>query len=260
MDKLKKQGVKIGLLIIGFIIYGFIARLITEVDRTGGISLIMLLGGWILFLFFLVKFIIEIFKTPAREVQAANGTQTYFKNQENLNEKQARNSRLIIYFVFLIFVGLLATSGNRPANFTNPLTISNAFGGWFWGISALCFLVGLGGMRITDRFTGSTIYGTTVTGYIDRGAVKGTDGLAGAVALTLSYISIYMLWVMIAHWKLKKHFPDGKDTTIVVMIFIGAIAVVPLYLLLVKMIRSNNKTSWIIGGAWLVFLTIVSRL
>lgn len=44
------------------------------------------------------------------------------------------------------------------------------------------------------------------------------------------------------------------------MVIIGAITVIPLYLIFLKMIRSNNKINWIIGGAWLVFLTIVARL
>jgi hypothetical protein len=261
MNNLKKQGVRIGLLIAGFIIYGFIIRFIVKVDTTGGIRLIMIIGGWVLFLFLLVKFIIEIFKAPGKKTDVVMGNPAYSQSAVFENkEKEGRNGRLVIYFVFLVFVGLLATSGNRPANFTNHLAISNAFGGWFWWISLLCFCVGFGGMRKSDRFVGSDIYGDHVSGYIDRGAVKGTNGPSGAVALALAYISVYMIWVMIAHWKLKKQFPDGQDTTLVVMIIIGGIAVVPLYLMLVKMVRSNNKVNWIIGGAWLVFLSIVARL
>lgn len=261
MNNLKKQGIKIGLLILGFVIYGLIVRNFAKSDTTsGGISLVMIIGGWVLFLYLLVKFIREIFKAPEKKADAAIATQQYYQNTPDLTKNESKNSRFIIYFVFLLFLGLLATSGNSAANFTDPLRISNAFGGWLWWISLLCFIVGLGGKRITSRFTGSTIDGTQVTGYIDHGAVKGTDGFPGAVALTLAYISVYIVWTMIAHWKFKKQFPDGHDTKLVIMVIIGAFVVIPLYLVLVKMIRSNNKVNWIVGGAWLVFLAIVARL
>lgn len=157
MNSLKKQGIKIGLLILGFIIYGLIVRNFAKSDTTsGGISLVMIIGGWVLFLYLLVKFIREIFKAPEKRADVAIATQQYYQNAPGLTKDEGKNSRPIIYFVFLLFLGLLATSGNSVVNFTDPLRISNAFGGWLWWISLLCFIVDLGGMRVANRFTGST--------------------------------------------------------------------------------------------------------
>lgn len=173
MNNLKKQGIKIGLLILGFIIYGFIVRNFTKSDTTsGGVSLVLIIGGWVVFLYFLVTFIREIFQTSEKRADAAVATQPYYQDASDLKKAEGKNSRLVIYFVFLLFLGLLATSGNSPAHFTDSLRIANAFGGWLWWISLLCFVVGYGGMRITSRFRGSTIDGRQVTGYIDREPLK----------------------------------------------------------------------------------------
>lgn len=242
MNEYKKQILlKICYLVLGFIVYGLIVRSMRNGDSTGGwVIVLMVLGGWVVFLYTLVKFIQEFFKkTPAQNVSSAD------------------NSRIILYFVFLIFLGWLAASGTKSYK---TLDIANSLGGWFWGISLLCFIVGLGGMRITRNFSGTTWSGVHVSGYVDEGAVKGTNGFRGAVALTLSYISVYMVWAMISHWKMGKVFPDGQDVSIVTMVIISALFIIPLFFIFLRIINSNKKAGWIIGGSWLLVLSIVARM
>lgn len=265
MDKLKMYGPKIVLLILGIIIYKFLARLIERFDSTGLVSLILTIGGWLLFIYVLLKL---VFKDSAKIKQDNIAIKSSYENPQFLKrkidhqeEKTGRNNLYFVYIAFFIFIFLLSNARVTLVNVSVGIPIARAFGGWFWGLFALCFIVGLGGMQLTRRFTGTTIHGTSVTGYMNDGVVEGTGGLPGAVALSLSYISMYIILTMITHWKFKEVFPpDGTNGTLVVMMIIAAFTVVPLYLLLVKMVRSNNKTVLIIGAIWLVFLSIIARL
>ncbi|NII28562.1 hypothetical protein HB364_25995 [Pseudoflavitalea sp. X16] len=259
MAKPNKNLTNLIVLCLAFIIFMLVFRSMTKSDGGGIMSIIVVVGGWGVFLYFLVKLLVQLFRSPHVADKPADPVQPISSSAPQINNGEG-NSRLFIYLAFLLFMGLIAGSTNQVKRFINPLAISNAFGIWFWVITGIAFFVGLGGVRIQKAFRISTYDGGWRRGYLDFGAEKGTNGLPGAISLTTAFVSVYIIWTAISHWMLKKPFPEAMDLKMVVAIIIGSFFIIPLYFLFLRLFRAPNRTGLIIGGVWLIALAIIARL
>lgn len=260
MSNTKKHLTNIGLLILVFLIYLIVARFVMKVDPAGGTTFLMIIIGWLVFLVLLIKMLIGLFKSPKIKTISTSVMLKEPNEQEVQEEKKISiGRRMLIYLVFATFIGLLIIAHNRTVYYMNRLTISNAFDWWFWGLAIISFLVGLGGIRKGRSFYGTTQRGEHISGFTDEGPVEGTNGGRGAISLTVACISAYMGCIVHSHWILKKPFPNHTLASLVASI-IGFIVVVPLFLLFLKLFRANSKVYWILGGLWLLILTVVAYL
>jgi|GEM_PF-5150607 len=149
------------------------------------------------------------------------------------------------YTVYLVFILLLLTAG-----------ASISFNGWFWGLTILFFLVGLGGERIQSM--GRTSSGTRV--YIDHGAKKNTGGMAGACCFSLAYITSYTLLGFVVHLMGRQVVNLSPiDNYGLIFFMITFVTTLPIWYLLLRVFHSNTKAGWITLGIWLLILTIISR-
>lgn len=251
MNNAPKQLRNIGLTILGFIAALALAGSLSKVDTTGGISMIMVFASLILFIYFLVRFITRIFRPPL----AKNATiiDDAAKEKAKVLTKEI-NVKTVTLFVFLIFLALLSTSGGRTANYTNALTFSNAFNGWLWWPVLGCFCLGLGMFNFKDTLFKDRYDPNKII--IVRQHFGG-GGLSAALGTVMAYITIYFIWIFMAHHGSKMKFPDGVSLTAIV---VGSFAIIPLIILFYKLFHSINWKNHFILYGYFLLLVIIGRL
>ena len=250
MNNTLQQLRNIGLSVIALIMALLLAGVISKIDNTGGISMIMVFASAILFLFYLIRFIIRIFWPPvAKDAPIIN----YAAKEKADTLIRELNIKAITLFVFLIFLALLATSGGRTANYTNALTFSNAFNGWLWWPVLGCFITGLGVFNYTDYWRKDRYSGNY---YILRKYHKG-GGLSAALATVMAYITGYFVWIFMAHFGSKVKFPAGVSVTAII---VGSFMIIPLIILFYKLFHSIDWKKHLFIYGYFLLLVIIGRV
>lgn len=169
----------------------------------------------------------------------------------------AKYKNLLVFAAYLIVLKLIYSVPKSNSQFE----VASWLGPKFWIPTIIFFIMGFLGIRAGRTVTGQTWRGTRFTGFVDEGAVSGSDGLAGGASLSLAYMSFHLITALITVIGAKNS-PTGYSSPGVLLI-VGAvmfILIIPLHLLFLFLYHWQKPISWIILGGWAAFLAYAATV
>lgn len=167
-----------------------------------------------------------------------------------------KNKNLFVFIAYLVFLYFLYTVNKSSSQYE----VASWLDWKFWVPALIFFVMGFFGIRAGRRFTGHTWGGTSFSGFIDEGAISGTDGVRGGVALSLAYISFQIVTGLINVTILKYSVYGISGVTTLLVGAVMFVLMLPLYLLFLYLLNRQKTIPWSICAGWALFLLIAARM
>ena len=267
MKNMLRQLKYIGFTVLGFTGVMIIAWIAQFIDKSLGITFILLIGGAIVcgvaILYFIFHIIVPpktidevITKLEKERLRNSYGNPyapavQYFPDRQNETERKSpglfKYHRVVLFISFLLMLGLIAVATKQISVGARTMAISDAIGPWFWWPLLGVSLMSLGG--------GTVIYKDQYGNYWQ--SQGGTGSFSLIVGFMLSFIVVYISLIVNAYWFKRVNFPANLSwqawtASAVAFIFLGAA--------FMFLFKSENWRSHILLYMVMLFIVVVCRM
>lgn len=168
----------------------------------------------------------------------------------------AKYKNLLLLVAYLILLKLLYSVPKS----TSEYVVASWLGWKFWVPVIIFFVMGFLGIRKGTTIDGETWRGTRFTAFVDEGAVSGTDGIRGGVALSLAYMSFMIVAGALNVWYLKNAIGGVSGGTLLLIDVIMFALMLPFYFLFLYLLKIQKPIQWIICVLWASFLLYAAHI